>query len=695
MSKRDDEINLWLEQAIAQLQQGGLIEAGAILQRILKQHPKHADANHLLGVIAIQRGQNPLAIRLIAKAVQGNPFASIYHSNLAYALTSVGRLQEALSACKRAIELSPDFPEAHYNHGEVMHKLGRFSDALTAYEQTIQLRPHHTGAHYSKGTALLSSGRSREAEGCFRRVLELNPHHTGAYNNLAVILVNTGKFEEALAACDRAIQLKPDYAHVHNSRGNALRKLHRLGEALSACERAIELKPDYAEAHYNRGNMLLAAGSIEEAESSYRRALELNPGDAKLHSNMLFVLAARANQSFDGMLAALRKWDTVHGKAGRKAPLPMRMESGKLNRRLRVGYVSPHLHSHVVSFFFEPLLAAHDRTHFEIFCYASFLESRADGVTQRLREITEHWHFVGDKSDAELAQLIHEDGIDILVDLTGHTANNRLKAFTYRPAPIQASYLGFFASTGLAAMDYWITDAVLHPQDTPELSSESIYRLPRCWVCYKPPELAPEVSICPNDDDQVVFGSFSNLSKLTPEVIKTWCQLLQQLPGSRLLLMGKPLRDQKVGSLLTDKFANYGITQERLMLRNGAPYDQYYATYAEVDIVLDPFPRTGGTTTAEALWMGVPVVTLAGQRYVERISASKLTALGMEELIANSQEEYIEKALSLAHDPLRRATLRANLRKNMAQSSLCNGGDLTRVMESAYRFMWERFLPSP
>jgi predicted O-linked N-acetylglucosamine transferase (SPINDLY family) len=356
-----------------------------------------------------------------------------------------------------------------------------------------------------------------------------------------------------------------------------------------------------------------------------------------------------------------------------------------------VGYVSPHLRSSVVNFFFEPLLSAHDRSRFEVFCYASFLESRADGVTRRLRGIAEHWRFVGDKDDAGLARLVREDGIDILVDLAGHTSNNRLKAFTYRPAPIQASYLGFFAGTGLAAMDYWITDEVLHPQDTPELSSESIYRLPRCWVCYQPPEQAPGVSPGPNADDQVVFGSFSHLSKLTPEVVKTWSWILQSLPGSRLLLMAKALRDPVVRGRLEGGFAEHGISPERLLLRHGAPYAQYFATYAEVDVVLDPFPRTGGTTTAEALWMGVPVVTLAGKRYVERISASKLTAVGLLDLIAHSREEYVEKAVSLARDADLRRALRAGLRDRMARSPLCDGPGLARAMESAYRTMWARY----
>ena len=685
-------INALLGQAVTRLQHGELAVAEAIFQRILKVSPDHADANHLLGVITIQRGQYDLAAQLITRAIEFNPHVAMYYNNLGYALHREGRLQEALSACERAIQLSPNLPEAFYNCGNTLRELGRLKEALAAYDRAIQLKPEYADAHYNRGNLLLSVGRAREAEDSYRRTLVLNPYNAGACNNLGVVLVAAGKYEEALAACDRAIQLKPDYAQACNCRGDALRKLLRLEEALQSCERAIELMPDYAEAHYNRGNVLLDAGRVEEAEASYRRALELNPDDARMHSNILFIMAAKARLPFDRMLDELRQWDRVHGREGRMNPLPKRAATAMPERRLRLGYVSPHLRSHVVNFFFEPLLAAHDRAHFEIFCYASFAESRSDAVTQRLRGIAEHWRFVSYKNDAELARLVHEDGIDILVDLTGHTAHNRLKAFTYRPAPVQATYLGFFAATGLSAMDYWITDEVLHPPDTPELAAERIYRLPRCWVCYQPSELAPDVSPGPTSDAQVVFGSFSNLSKLTPDVIKTWSQLLQRLLGSRLLVMAKSLGDPKIRSLLLEKFASHGITQERLLLRKGAPYSQYYATYAEVDIVLDPFPRTGGTTTAEALWMGVPVVTLAGQRYVERISASKLTAVGLQDLIAHSPDEYIEKALSLASDPARRAELRKNARERMAQSPLCDAESLARAMESAYRSMWDRYL---
>jgi predicted O-linked N-acetylglucosamine transferase (SPINDLY family) len=313
-------------------------------------------------------------------------------------------------------------------------------------------------------------------------------------------------------------------------------------------------------------------------------------------------------------------------------------------------------------------------------------------TTQRLCGMAEHWRFAGSQSDAALARLIYEDGIDILVDLAGHTGGGQLGAFTFRPAPVQATYLGFFAGTGLAAMDYWITDEVLHPPDTPEQAVEEIYRLPRCWVCYRPPEDAPPVAPCPNTDERVVLGSFNGLSKLSPALIETWSQLLHALPGSRLLLMDKHFRETATQVRLVKRFEAHGVASHRLVLRKGAPFREYLAAYATVDIVLDAFPRTGGTTTAEALWMGVPVVTLAGQRYVERISASKLASIGLTALITTSRQAYLERAIAMAHDPGLRAVLRTTLRDRMAGSPLCDASGLARAMEAAFESMWMRYV---
>lgn len=681
-----------LGHAATELQHGRLKKAESLLRQILQANPDHADANHLLGVIAIQHGQYRHAIQLISLAIRLNPGAAMYHSNLAYALHADNRLAEALSACDAAIRIGPVFPEIFFNRGNILCALGRLQEAEASYEQAIRLRPDYADAHYKRANTLLSAGRINEAEAAYRRVVELNPAHAGAYNNLAVVLANSGRPADALVACDQAIRIRPEYAQAYTCRSDALRRMGRLSEAMRSCDRAIEMEPDYAEAHYNRGNVLLDSGLIEEAENSYRRAHELRPDDANLHSNILFVQAARACLPFDGMLEELRRWDVLHGQEGRKASLAGQDGGPVSGRRIRVGYVSPHMHSNVVAYFFEPLLAAHDKTRFEIYCYACMRESRADAVTHRMRSMADHWRFVFDMSDDELAKLIRRDGIDVLVDLAGHTSRNRLKVFTYRPAPVQATYLGFFAATGLEAMDYWITDEVIHPRDTLELSVEEKYRLPRCWVGYKPPDIAPPVAPCPTPGHAVVFGSFNNISKLNQGVIDTWSEILRRLPGSRLLLMASAISDDEVRKRYLRQFAANGIGEDRLMLREGASYGEYFATYAEVDIVLDAFPRTGGTTTAEALWMGVPVITLAGDRYVERISASKLIAIGMGEMVADSRQAYMDKALSLARDPQRRLELRATLRDTMARSPLCDGDGLARAIESAYADMLAKTL---
>ena len=712
-------------QAVSCFQQGDLAGAQALSEGILAVQPGHADANFLLGIIAAQGGRLASACPLFERAIYSSPGQPQYHYNYGLALQRGGRLEAALTAYTEATRLQPGYLEAHNNRGAVLRVLGRpaealaaygtvirlnpdmveahhfrgtllrqldrHAEALAAYEQVIRLTPDLAEAHNNRGAVLRDLGRLQEALQSFGRAIQLKPDLAAAYSNCAQVLFALDRMEEALVACERAVALKPDFIAAHTIRGNTLFALNHLGDALAAYHMALQLDPLSASHHYSIGGVLAGLGCSKEAEDSFRQALALKPDDALIHSNLVFLLAARASLPPDDMLVELRRWDQVHGQAGRLYPLLARTPENAIKRRLRVGYLSTDLRRHAVSYFFEPLLAGHNFSSVEIFCY-DVNEKAPDATTNSLQGLADHWRRVGDKTDAELASLIHADHIDILVDLVGHTGGNWLKVFTYRPAPVQATYLGFFASTGLEAMDYWITDAVLHPPDTTEPSVERIVRLPRCWVCYQPPAEAPPVSPCPNTDERVVFGSFSNLSKLTPAVIRTWAELLRRLPGSRLLLMDKPLVEARTRRRLAERFVHEGISAEQLMLRAGVPFMHYLATYAEVDIVLDPFPRTGGTVTAEALWMGVPVVTLAGRYYVERISASKLTALGLEDLITRSQEEYLDRAVSLARDPGRREVLRTGLRERMRQSPLCDGKELAEAMEVAYRTMWEQYV---
>jgi len=676
-----------------------------------------------LGLAYQSGGHLKKALRAYKSALDINPDMLEAYNNCGNVLRELGRLDEAVSACEQVIQRTPENAVAHNNLGCVFNEIGRHSDAVASCERAIQLEPAYADAYYNLGQALHKTEHLERACASFKTAIKLKPDFAEAYSNLGFVLHDMGHLEDALAACSRAIELDPDMAEAYNNYGNVLRDLGRIEEALqayekaihsdpdmldahvvrsdvlldlgrltdsiSACDKVIQLKPDHAEAHAIRGNVLNELGRSEEDEHSYRRALKQNPRLHGVHSNLLFMLSAGAQLPPERILEEHRAWDILHGKEGRKKTFSPHSPDTANNRRLRIGYVSPDFREHSVNYFFEPLLSAHDRTAVEVFCYDTNTKPK-DAATERLIETAEHWRSVARINDEELAKLVHEDKIDILIDLAGHTANNRLKAFTYKPAPIQATYLGYFCGTGLESMDYWITDEALHPLNTKEQTAESLYRLPRCWVCYQPPAMAPEVADCPHHDEQVVFGSFSNLSKLTPDVYKAWSRILHKLPKSKLLVMDKSLGDPKTRELVLERFTRHGVIPDQLIIRKGVSYTEYLSTYATVDIVLDSFPRTGGTTTAEALWMGVPVITLAGNHYVERISTSKLMAMGLDDLIGHTHGEYIDIAVSLAHDADRRRRLRRTLRGTMRASPLCDSGSLASAMEAAFMDMWQK-----
>lgn len=652
-----NDINLLLQHAIAHLQQGRFEEAGAIAQQIIAEAPRNGDANLILGVVASQRGDHDFAEKCMACAIRNNPDQPLYHFNHGIALGSGHQPEQAVLAYERAIQLKPDYAEAHNNLGGVLRSLNQTDEALSAYNKAVQYRPDYGMA----------------------------------YNNRGMALADLAQFNEALLDFQRATRLMPQFADAYNHCGSVLQKLNRYDEAEDYVRRSLSLNPNFAIAHANLAQILNKTGQFQEAEKCLRRALQLSPELAIAHSNLLFLLASTATLPADVLFEEQRNWDRIQGIEGRTNALPALPKDPASDRRLRIGYVSPDFRNHAVNYFFEPLLSAHDRSRFEIFCYACHHARESDSTTDRLREIAEHWRFLTGKSEQEAAQLIRDDRIDLLIDLAGHTANNRLKIFTYSPAPVQITYLGYIASTGLEAMDYWITDNVLHPDPTEEKCIETLYRLPRCWVSYKPSDQAPEVAACPNPDDHVLFGSLSCSSKMTESAIETWSNLLKALPDSRLLLMDGSLAGDKIRKQVADRFANYQISPERLLLRPSASMSEYLSTYNEIDIVLDTFPRTGGTTTAEALWMGVPVVTLAGKSYAERISASELTAVGLEQFIADNREDYERIAVALARNSALRIELRAQLRQRMAQSPLCDAENLAREIESAYRSMWEKY----
>jgi predicted O-linked N-acetylglucosamine transferase (SPINDLY family) len=408
-------------------------------------------------------------------------------------------------------------------------------------------------------------------------------------------------------------------------------------------------------------------------------------------------LLASINYSDRGSPAVLyeahRAWGEVHGRPLPQADSYANERNGE--RRLRVGYVSPDFRQHSVAYFLEPLLRSHDRNAIEVFCYAEV--NWPDATTKRFQGLADHWVTTVGMSDEALVERIRRDRIDILVDLAGHTAKNRLPVFANKPAPVQVTWLGYPSTTGLAAIDYRLVDTVTDPEaEGGAFSCETLVRLPAGFLCYGPPQDAPAPAARPHlSIDTLTFGSFNNASKLSASTIEAWARLLVRLPAARLLLKGKPFACAVTRASFLERLLRSGVAKDRVELLGWLPDESHLALYDRIDIALDPFPYNGTTTTCEALWMGVPVVTLRGDRHAGRVGASLLTQIGLTDLIADSVEAYVETAAALADDPARLAELGQSLRPRMAASPLCDATAFARKIEAAYRTMWQRWCATP
>jgi predicted O-linked N-acetylglucosamine transferase (SPINDLY family) len=604
-----------MEEGFRLYQSGRLAEAEKFFQQVLALDPRHADALHLLGIIAHLLGQNERAVEMIGKAIESNPTIAAYHANRGTALQELGRLEEAIAAFNTALRCKPDYAAAHYNKGNALKELGRPEEAILAFSAALRLKPDYTEAYTNMGDALKELGR----------------------------------LEEAIAAFDTALRLEPDAADIHSNRASALLDLRRYGDAIAAFTTALRFKPD----------------------------------DADIHSNLVMCLYYQPGTSDESILQASRRF--AEQIAAR--PRTSFMNSAEPGRRLRIGYVSGDLKRHPVGYFLAPVLPNHDPDAVEIYCYSNRRE--ADDMTAKLRRAAHHWRSLIGLSDDEAAAQIIADGIDILVDLSGHTGKNRLVMFAGRAAPVQVTWLGFWGTTGLPAMDYVVSDEDTIPPEQERFYTERVVRLPGGRFCYEPPDYAPEPVAPPClATGGVTFGSFNNLTKLGPDVIRLWARVLHAVPGAQLLLKWKSLTDEGARQRLTSDFAAEGIGAERLILRGQSPHEAMLKEYGEIDIALDPFPFSGGLTSCEALWMGLPVVTLPGPAAASRQTLGFLRAIERTEWAATSPEDYIRIAASLAVDQAGLAVRRAGQRQRLAATALCDGKSFARGLEAAYRIMW-------
>lgn len=548
---------------------------------------------------------------------------------------------------------------------------------------------------YELAAQCLRAGMLDKAGKSCRKILAKRPQHAHALHLMGLIAHQEGDPTAAVEWHRKAVAAKPDFADAHNSLGAALFASKHLDESIEFFRRAVAIRPDYSWALGNLGNALKDSGMVKESISIYRRALATNPAWHGARSSILLTCHYLTYHDPATLLEEHRMWERIHAGhfAGTIAP---HANNRVAQRRLRIGLVSPDFKEHPVIRFLMPFLEHHDRERIELFAYAQV--AAPDEWTEQARKQVAHWRSLVNVPDAEAADLIRGDEIDILVDLAGHTKDNRLLVFARKPAPVQVTYLGYPGTTGLSAMDYRITDALADPPGmTEEHHSEQLIRLPGCAWNYGPdtdPLLGQDPAALRGC---VTFGTFNNLSKINDRMLEVWARILEAVPGSRLLLKSVGFLSMKAQKRVRDVLLSKAdISEERLDIRGPEDsHESHLALYREMDIALDTFPYHGTTTTCEALWMGVPVVTLAGQTHVSRVGVSLLTNVGLSELVAESEDEYVRIAVELAGNAERLSSYRANLRDQMRGSQLLDAPSFAREIEAAFRQMWISWVTSP
>jgi predicted O-linked N-acetylglucosamine transferase (SPINDLY family) len=686
----ESEATSWLALGVSLMERGRSGDAAACFERALAASPNDPRAWINLGIVLLDQGRPEAAVPRFERALALAPADARGPLNLGAALLRQGKAAEAAACFERALALEPDYAKAHVNLGTARLDLGDCAAAVPCFERALALRPDLTEAALNLGIALERQGRLAEAVACWRGLAARRPDCLEAHLNLGTALMEQGLFAEAGAALARALALKPDSAESHLSLGVLFRRQNRLAEAEDRFRRALALSPDAAEGHLNLGTTLQEQGRLDEAQACFEQARALKPDLAAAGVAAIFTRLYQPGTDLAGIAAASRCWADRHA-APFKAVWPEHDRRGRSPGRYRLGFVSGDFRAHAVGFLVLPALEALARAGHRFYCYAN--QADADEVTRRFRQAAAVWRPVFGWSDAALADRIRADGIDILVDLSGYTALNRLLVFARKPAPIQVAWVGYPATTGLEAMDYLLADPVQVPAGAEQSYREQVVRLPAAYVAYQAADDAPLPGPPPAAaSGGVTFGSFNTLKKITPPVIEAWSRILHRLPEARLLTKTSALDCPDCRRRYVAAFAAYGIAVNRLSLLGGTSPERHRQAIAGVDIALDSFPYSGGLTTLETLWLGVPVVTCPAGTLCSRHTLSYLSVIGLPELAAPDIRGYVEIAVSLALDRPRLAGLRAGLRPRMTASPLCDVDGFAGHLEQAFATMWAIFL---
>lgn len=600
-----------------------------------------------------------------------------------------GYIDNAIALCSDILSCSQGNDEVMLMLAKLYRNAGKVEDALLLLRNIPQQSLFYADALFTLGMILVNRRDFVGGVDCFTTLIELNDKHIESHNNLALCLMELSRHEDAYRHFSRAIQLAPGKAETHNNLGNLFVKCWRLTEAGEQYQRAIELKADYAGAYSNLGRIASYEGRLDDALALFRKALELRPTFRAAVDNLLFVLNNSDLHTPEQIRDEHLRLAYAYNGTAEVNYLPQHHRSEKI----RVGYVSADFRSHSVGFFIEPVLSNHSKSDFDVFCYDQ--ATVPDDTTNRIMKVGWTWRAVYGLSDREMADQIRADAIDILVDLSGHSVGNRLGVFALRPALIQVTWLGYPNTTGLKQIDFRLTDEVADPSSmTDHLYAERLVRLPSIFLCYAPPVSAPEVAPLPGGE--IIFCCFNNYPKVSDTVLNLWGRILHAVPGSKLFLKSGSLGDAGVRTRLTKRFAGLGINSSRLIIAGfTVKREEHLQSYGACHIALDTYPYHGTTTTCEALWMGVPVVTLAGVNHAARVGVSILRNVRMTELIASNYNQYVEIAVNLALNRERLQQYRNSMRQRLLDSSLMDVDTFTVDLERAYRWMVERSCACP
>ena len=672
---------------LVRYQTGRPDEGIGLIRRALALQPDLTEAHYNLGNIYRELGRRDEAVacyRTVLRAEPGNPGAL---GNLALLLKELGRPREAEPLLRRLVSAAPGYPDGHAALGAVLLETDRPGEALQHLRRVVELTPAQAEAHYNLGRALFANGQTQPAEESFRAALRLNPRDAEAADALAHTLTTQQRHAEAVTLYRELAQQQPDDIARQRSLGGALHRAGQLAAAIATYRLALARNPGDAGTFINLGAALRDQGRIDDAIEAYRQALTIDPDSVLARSSLLFTLSFKEDADPAEVAAEHRRFDERHARPLTTAARP-HANARDPDRRLRVGYLSPDFRNHPAGIFQLPVLEHHDSTRIESYCFS--LGRVSDSFTERFRRAAHHWRDVGALTDEGLAEAIRADGIDILVESSGHMAGNRLLAVARKPAPVQVCFPIYPNTSGLSALDYRLMDPWVAPPSADALFSESLFRLPETHLCYEPMDRqAPAAVALPMAGNGfITFGCFNNVAKIGPRTVALWARLLKELPSSRLVLKWLGMADGGDASIAA-AFASHGIDRGRLTLLGWSadPYEPYRG----IDLCLDPVLAGGGTTTCDSLWMGVPVITLYDSKPLSRMGLSLLSNAGLGELIAGDEDAYIRLAAELATQPGRLAAMREGLRERFMASPVMDGQRYTRFVEQAYREMWRQW----